>query len=139
MTPSFARARLARRTLQRLRPLPQNVFLDLPGRRRRQRSEHDLLRHLESREAVAAVPDHFVFGGTRTGLELDEGAWRLAPLLVRARDDRGERDLDARDVLAAGDDDVLLAVLDLDVMVRIPDREVAGVHPPPGERFGGRL
>src|SRR5262245_3096857 len=149
MALSFARARWARRTLQRLRPLPQNVFLDLPGRRRRQRPEHDLLRHLEPREAVAAVAHHFVFGSARTGLELDEGTRRLAPLLVRARDDRGERyrrvpvqrdlDLDTRDVLAAGDDDVLLAVLDLDVVVGIPDREVAGVHPAACERFGGRL
>jgi hypothetical protein len=66
------------------------------------------------------------------GLELDEGARRLAPLLVGPRDHRRlqhrrvlvERvlDLDRRDVLAARDDDVLGAVLELDVAV--------GVHTP---------
>jgi hypothetical protein len=36
-------------------------------------------------------------------------------------------DFDARDVLAAGDDDVLAAVAELDIAVGVPDCEVAGV------------
>ena len=48
-------------------------------------------------------------------------------------------DLDARDVLAAGDDDVLGAVLDLDVTVGMLDREIAGVHPAAAEGLGRRL
>ena len=48
-------------------------------------------------------------------------------------------DLERRDVLAAGDDDVLRAVLDLDVAVRVPHRQVAGVEPAAAERLlGGR-
>ena len=62
-------------------------------------------------------------------LQGDEGARRLPPSLVRARNNRrfehglvaveGVLDLDARNVLAAGDDDVLGAVGDLDVAVRV--------------------
>ena len=73
------------------------------------------------------------------GLQLHEGARRLAPFLVGPRHHGGElrrrvlveRDLDfdRGDVLAARDDDVLLAVLDLDIVARVPHRQVAGVHP----------
>ena len=47
--------------------------------------------------------------------------------------------LDRRDVLAAGDDDVLAAVAQLDVAVRMQDGEVAGVEPAASERGRGRL
>ena len=47
--------------------------------------------------------------------------------------------LERADVLAAGDDDVLAAVLDLDVAVGLQHREVAGVEPAAGERRIGRL
>ena len=43
-------------------------------------------------------------------------------------------DLDRGDVLAAGDDDVLGAVLDLHVAVGVLDREIAGVKPAALER-----
>ena len=74
-----------------------------------------------------------------TGLQLDERLRALAPLLVRHRHDRdlrhrvvlGQRllDLDARDVLPAGDDDVLRAVAQLDVAVGMPHGEVTGMEP----------
>ena len=48
-------------------------------------------------------------------------------------------DLDRRDVLAAGDDDVLLPVAELHVAVGVPHRDVAGVEPPAAERLGRRL
>ena len=38
-------------------------------------------------------------------------------------------DLKRADVFASGDDDVLGAILDLDVVVGMPDRQVAGVIP----------
>jgi hypothetical protein len=38
-------------------------------------------------------------------------------------------DLDGGDVLATGDDDVLGAVLDVDVAVLVPDRQIAAVEP----------
>ena len=47
-------------------------------------------------------------------------------------------DLERGDVLAAGDDDVLAAVLDLDVAVGLHHREVAGVEPAAAERLLGR-
>ena len=67
----------------------------------------------------------------------------VSPSSGRAGDDGGFQDgrvavedvldLDRRDVLAAGDDDVLRAVLDLDVAVGVGDREVAGVEPAPAK------
>ena len=75
----------------------------------------------------------------------DEGDGDLAPVVVGRGDDRGlgdrgvggQRllDLDRGDVLAAGDDHVLLAVAQLDVAVGVHDAEVAGVEPAAGERL----
>jgi hypothetical protein len=48
-------------------------------------------------------------------------------------------DLDRRDVLAARDDDVLRAVLDLDIAVGVGDREIAGMEPAAGKRLFGRF
>ena len=47
-------------------------------------------------------------------------------------------DLDRRDVLAAGDDDVLRAVAELHVAVGVLDAEVAGMEPAAGEGLVGR-
>ena len=44
-------------------------------------------------------------------------------------------DLDRGNVLAAGDDDVLRTVLELDIAVRVHDAEIAGVKPAAGERL----
>src|SRR5215208_6544406 len=77
----------------------------------------------------------------------DERLRTLPPLLVREGDNSAFEhrrmaadrvlDLDRGDVLAAGDDDVLLAVADFDVAVGVPDAEVAAVKPAAGERGGG--
>ena len=48
-------------------------------------------------------------------------------------------DFERGDVLAARDDDVLGAVLDLDVAVGLHHRQVAGVEPAAGERLLRRL
>jgi hypothetical protein len=42
-------------------------------------------------------------------------------------------DLDRGNVLAAGDDDVLGAVLELDIAVGMDDAEIAGMKPAAGE------
>src|SRR5262249_28310507 len=47
-------------------------------------------------------------------------------------------DLDARDVLAAGDNDVLVPVAELDVAVRVPYGEITGVEPAAAKRLLGR-
>src|SRR5450432_4019237 len=72
-------------------------------------------------------------------LEHDEGGGHLAPLRVGGRDHgafhdgrvSGNRALhfDGRDILAAADDDVFLAVDDLDVVFLVPNAHVAGVKP----------
>jgi hypothetical protein len=90
-----------------------------------------------------------VLGGLLAVHELDERLRPLAPLLVGGRDDRdgGDRrvladgllDRDRRDVLAARDDDVLLAVAQLDVAVGMADAQVAGVILAAGERLLGLL
>jgi hypothetical protein len=49
----------------------------------------------------------------------------------------GLLDLDAGDVLPAGDDDVLVAVAQLDVAVGMPYGQIPGMKPAVGERFGG--
>src|SRR5215204_7053240 len=80
--------------------------------------------------------------------ERDECFGSLTPLRVGDRDHRAFEhsgvggddllDLDRRDVLAAGDDDVLLAVADLDVAVGMHDPDVSGVEPAAVERRRGR-
>src|SRR5687767_1090155 len=105
-----------------------------------------MARALVVRELLAA-PAHKLLGGRAlSGLELHERARRLAPFFVRLRNNSSSSnsrmlvkrvlDLDRGDVLAAGDDDVLGAVLDLHVAVRVHHREVAGMEPAAGE---GRL
>jgi len=46
---------------------------------------------------------------------------------------------DGRDVLAGRDDDVLRAVLELDIAVLMDDAQVAGMEPAALEGFLGRL
>src|SRR5438552_3491916 len=75
---------------QSLGALAQHVFLDLARSGRRHRAEHHLLRNLKARQVLPAPIEVFSLGGLRAGLELDERARRLAPLLVGLRDDRGE-------------------------------------------------
>src|SRR5581483_420252 len=52
-------------TSGRARALAQHEFLDLSGRGLRQRTEHHLLRHLETREVLAAPGNDL--GGLETG------------------------------------------------------------------------
>ncbi len=125
------------------------MLLDLPGRGLRDLREDHGARDLEARQQPPAVLDQLGLRRRRPGLQLHVGAGRLAPLLVGLCDDPGEGDrgvaverlldLDRRDVLAAGDDDVLGPILDLHVAVRFPDRQVPGVEPPAGERLLGGL
>ncbi len=84
-------------------------------------------------------------------LRVDERARRFAPFRVRPRHHRGFHhlrvavetllDFQRLDVLSAGDDDVLGAILDLDVIVRVHHREVAGMEPAVAEglRRGSRV
>ena len=87
--------------------------------------------------------------GRGAGHEAHEGARHLAPALVGDADHGGlahgrvelERllDLDRRDVLAAGHDEVLGAVDDGEVAVGVDHGEVAGAQPAAAQHLGGRL
>src|SRR4051812_2582784 len=128
--------------------LAQDEFLNLPGRGLRQRPEYNVVRRLEMGQALAAERDDVGGIGMGAVLEHHKGARRLAPLRVRSRDNGGFEhrrvavqhvlDLDRRDVLAARDDDVLRAVLDLDITVRVGNGEIAGMEPAAGEGLLGR-
>nr|POE88193.1 hypothetical protein CFP56_11422 [Quercus suber] len=124
------------------RPVPQHVLPQLARARLGQLVEHlDLARHHELGDAALGLgPADEVGAGelaAAVGLERDEGLGPLAPLRVGDGDARGlehgrvgdEHGLERErgDVLAAGDDDVLGAVEDLDRAVRVPDGEVAAV------------
>ena len=98
---------------------------------------------------LAAVGDEVLLrGGVDVRVEHDERRDELAPLLVGDADHRdlahrvvrhqGVLDLDRGDVLAAGDDDVLLAVGDRDVAV-LERAAVAGVEPVAPLRLLGGL
>src|SRR5215204_125211 len=127
--------------------LAQHELLHLAGGGLRQLPELHRCRALEARQAFPAEFDDLLLGDALPRLELDERLGSLAPLLVGYRDDGGLQhgrvvvhrllDLDGRDVLAAGDDDVLFAVAQLHVTVRVPGGDVAGVVPAALECLGG--
>ena len=108
-----------------------------------------MLRALEVREPVATEPDEFLGGECRVQLADDKCFRNLAPAIVR---DPNHADfkyagmlhddflhLLARDVLAAGDDDVLGSIPQFDVSIGVPHREIARVEPSAVECLLGGL
>ena len=130
------------------RPVAQLELLHLAGRGLGQAGEDHSLRRLEMGEIVPAIRDDLGLRRLLSRLEGDESAGRFAPFLVRPGDHGGLQhlgmaedhalDLDGRDILAAGDDDVLRAVAQFDIAVRVPDAEVAGMEPAAAEGLVGR-
>src|SRR5215831_3044695 len=126
--------------------IAQHELLDLAGRGLRQLAELHRRRTLEAGDVLPAELDDLLLAGSRALLERDERLGALSPLLVRNRHHRafedgrvlgdGLLDLDGRDVLPTRDDDVLLAVAELDVAVGVPDADVSRVEPPAPERLG---
>src|SRR4029453_2933792 len=121
--------------------LAQFELLDLPAARTGQR-RHELNRlgRLETGDVFPYVRDQLRLtdlAGVRG--ENDERLGALAPLLVGYADHRrfvdggvrfeGVLHLDGRDVLTAGDDDVLGPVPQFHIAVGVHDTQVAGVHP----------
>src|ERR1043165_1401736 len=126
--------------------LPQQMFLDFPERRARQRLDADEApRHLERRELLAAAAGELAL----VGVADDERDRELAADRVGHADDRGLVDLRlleeelldlARiDVEAARDDEVALPPAQGDVAVVRALREVAGAEPAVDERGRRRL
>ena len=118
----------------------------LSGRCLRQRAIDKELWDLETRQPRLAKGDDLLVVGLRgAGLEFEEGARRLAPFRVGTSHDGRQHDrrvlrqhlfhLKARNIFAAGDDDVLGAILDLDRTVRMPNGEVTGEAPISDQRL----
>src|SRR6185369_6346438 len=138
-----------RKASDRLRLLAQHELLHLAGRGLGQSAEDHGLRAFEVRKPFAAEVDDVLLARGGAFLECHERARRLAPFLVGPRHHRAFQhgrmavdhalDLDRRDVLAARDDDVLGAVLQLDIAVGVADAEIAGVEPAAREGVVGRL
>ena len=103
--------------LQAGHPVAQLELLHLAGRCLGQVGENDGSRRLEMGEIVPAMADDLLGRRGFARLEGDEGAGGFAPLFVRAGDHGGFEhlrmaedhafDLDGRNILAAGNDDVL--------------------------------
>src|SRR5215471_12964762 len=119
------------RSLDVLGPLAKGVLLRLARRGLRQGTEDHVLGSLVMGEVLPAPRDEVARPDPRWG-ETPCAFVTLKP------DDHGRfhhgrvtieclLDLERRDVLPARDDDVLGAVLDLDVAVRMPDAEVSRV------------
>src|SRR5215469_6693679 len=112
----------------------QHELLDLAGGGLRQRPELDRVGALVVRQALAAERDDLVRCRLGALVERDERLRPLSPARVGHPDDGalehgwvgGDRqlNLDARDVLAAGDDDVLTPSAKLDVPVGMPHCQV---------------
>src|ERR671914_2657675 len=127
----------------------QDELLDLAGRGLGQVAELDGGGGLEAGDVLFAEVYDLLLARLPALLQDNERLGALAPLLVGHRDNSGLHhrrvlgdgllDLDGRDVLAAGDDDVLVAVPDLYVPVRVPHGDVPGVVPPTLKGLGGRL
>src|SRR5438309_4273833 len=101
------------------------------------------------REAGREERAELVRGRRLPGLEQDDRQGTLLPARMRDRDDRGfgdrgvshERVLerDRADPFAPGLDEVLGAILDLDVPARVDGDDVAGAEPPVGREPVPRL
>src|SRR5260370_20247080 len=130
-------------------PVAQDELLDLAGRGLGQLAEVDRGGRLEARDVPLAEVDDLCLARALAPLEGDEGPGPLAPFFITdghyfALHHRGVPghallDLDGRDVLAARDDDVLLAVAQLDVAVGMPDPDVARVEPAAPAGLRGRV
>ena len=131
-------------------PLPRAElrFLDLAGGGLGQFTD-DLDRsgpHVAG-EVLLGERQDVLLRGVLALLELDKGLGPLAPPLIGCGHHRGgghrrvpadrRLDLDGGDVLAAGDDDVLLPVAQLDVHVGVADGKVTRVVPAARERLPG--
>src|SRR5580692_4033970 len=144
---SYASVHLA--ILPRPKGIAQMAAQDLAGGVARQGfDEVDRLRRLEARDALAGEADDIRRRRLLAGLHHHDGLDRLAPFVVGHADhgDFGDIgviadrafDLGGIDVLAARDDHVLDAVVDIEIAVAVHVAGVAGAQPAVAvERPGG--
>src|SRR5690606_20064148 len=103
----------------------------------------DPLGELVAGEMFTAPGHQFLYRRFRALLQGNEGTGSFAPLDVGRCDYRRLQhlrmaieyllDLEGGDVLAAGDDDVFRAVLDLDIAIGMDHAQVAGSEPAAGQ------
>lgn len=109
--------------------------------------EDKTCRALEVREPLEAVVAQLAIGDTLSRADGDERDRNLAPMLVGLCDNRALHyvvmldhdllDLNGADVLATGDDQVLLAVTELDLAIEVDHTQVTGVKPAIPEGLAG--
>src|SRR2546425_5892117 len=129
--------------------LSKDILLNLAGRGLRQVLEFDCRWTLEVSHPRPAVLDDLFRGGLSARFCSHESLWHFPPLLIGNRDHRalkhgrvgrdGLFDFDRADVLAAGDNDVLLPIAELDRPVRVHHGHVAAVEPATGKGPGRQL
>src|ERR1700722_17759358 len=139
------RITLRRPHAERLGAFPQRTLLHLARRRLGNFGEDDVTRALIARQARPAPFDELFRRGAMIRLHLDESAGRFAPFVVGPRDHGHELDawmieqhvldFDRGNVLAAGNNDILRAVLELHIAVLVLDAKGAGMEPAPSQRL----
>src|SRR5260370_10788259 len=105
--------------------------------------------HLESRNAVSQKRQKLFPFQLPPALDDDDCCWNFAPFRVGAGYDGALQNggmganrllhFDGRDIFSPADDDVLLPVANMDVVLTIPDRHLAGMHPVPAPYSFGLL
>ena len=123
--------------------------MDLAGGSLRHRTEKHHFGHLEAGQMLTAIIDHFVFRKLDPLAQFDKGTGHLAPLGIGPRHHCGgdhrrmlvEHVLDFQrgNVLSPGNDNVLGAILDLDITVGLHHGQIAGMEPAAGEGFRAGL
>src|SRR6516225_3798312 len=122
-----------------LESLPQRRLLDLAGGGMRNLvDKNNLVRHPPARDLALHERQDLVACRRDVLFEDDDQQWPLVPFWMANADHRRLRDLgvsdrkvldvDGRDPLAAGLDDVLGAVRDVHIAVAIDGRDVAGIE-----------
>src|SRR5262245_34062779 len=125
----------------------QHVLLDLAGGGLgKLRHEGEGMRNFEVSHPFARELAEFVFGCRAARFQYHESARGFSPLLVGNTDNRDflyrgmaqqdAFDFDRGDVLAAADDDILEAIADLDVAVRMHHCSVSSVEPSVANHLG---
>ena len=115
--------------------LSQFEFLNFAYQNFEQFLKNNQLGRFEPCESFANKGDQFFFGGAGSREKFDEGAGHLAPFVIGFGVDGAEGhgrmghecafDFNERDIFTTRNDDVLGAIRDLDVSVRVLDCDVA--------------
>mmetsp|Transcript_68116 Transcript_68116/g.134433 ORF Transcript_68116/g.134433 Transcript_68116/m.134433 type:complete len:265 (+) Transcript_68116:338-1132(+) len=115
------------------------MFLHFTCARLRQRLHHKSpWNHVGNHVGFAPRVD-FLLSKVLARIQFQKGTWRLSPLRIIPSHDSGSCNLgvfvqnafhlQGRDVLTSRNNDILRAILQLDVAVRVPNCQISGVKP----------